>query len=1173
MRFGVLGPLTVRDGAGEPVGLTGARVRGLLAHLLVAPGRPVSEERLVDGLWPDAEPEHPRNTLQGQVSRLRSALERAVGPGGRGLVVRDAAGYRLRVSEGDVDSEVFLGLVRRARDTADAAARGSLLTEALGLWRGPAFAGYADEPFALAAARRLEEERLGAVEGELAVRAGLGDPAALVGELEALVARHPLRERLRALHLKALYAAGRQSDALAAYEDFRRTLDDRLGLLPGPELAALHAAVLRHDPALGAGTAGVSGPVRPASGTGPVQPAPPVPRASSGSGPDRRPAAPAGAAGAAGAEAAAGAAGAAGAALPRSREPGPDEAGPDEAGPDEAVGNLPSPVAALVGREGAVDGIAELLDRSRLVTLTGPGGVGKTRLALETGHAVRERFPDGVWLVELAGVPAEPGAVAGALSRALGIREGSAGDLARALRGRRLLLVLDNCEHLLDAVADTVAALLPAVPGLGILATSQEALAVPGELPRPVAPLEAGDAVRLFLARTSVAPADLDAVAELCARLDGIPLALELAAARVRSLGVRGLLARLDDRFAALSGGGLRGLPARQRTLRAVIDWSWGLLTGPERLVLRRLAVQAEGLSVRAAEEVCAGGPVRREDVPELLGRLVERSLVVLVDRADGPLHRLLESVKAYAREQLAAAGGGEAAAVRHRHLVHHSELALRAAPLLHGPGQARALDLLDGAEAEIRLALETALAPEGGDPERALRTVDALAWYWVLRGRPVAAGSLIDRALAHGTGDQGGDGARLRARVVVWRTGIALMEGDVTGGADRIRTALAPYEAGTGRGTKYGTGAEYEAGARSAAGSAAAGDAGDAGDAEDRARALWFLGAAQMGAGDTGTGELLLERALEAAAALAERGAWWTAAALSVRARHALARGDLAAAGRDGEHSARLFAELGDAWGRLQTVFPLATLHEIAGEYGRAGDLHRDGLALAEHLGLPVEAAKRHTGLGRLALLTGDPVRARAHHERALRLAREQNFRSGEADARLGLALGARRTGDHDGAEAHLRELLEWFGRTGYGPGRALVLAELGFTAEERGDAETARARHTEGLEVARALGDPRAVALALEGLAGAYALAGEPGRAAELLGAAAAARESAGAPLPAAERRDVDRVSSAARAALGDAGFGTAYGRGAAAGIPGAADAHGRALPPGGAGPEDPS
>ncbi|MFE0421209.1 BTAD domain-containing putative transcriptional regulator [Streptomyces sp. NPDC058953] len=1077
MRYGVLGPLVVRGVDGEVVGVSGARVRALLVCLLVAPGRVVGEERLVDELWgEDAPPEHPRNALQGQVSRLRAVLERAFGPGGRGLVVREAAGYRLRVAEGEVDSEVFRDLVRRARDEGDAGARERLLADALGLWRGDAFAGYAELAHVLAAARRLEEERLGAVEERLAIRDGRGEGAGLVGEVEALVAAYPLREKLRVLQLRALYRAGRQTEALAAYEEFRRRLDEELGLLPGPELVRAQRAVLSHEPG------------------------------------KERDAVPA------------------------------------------VVGALPAPVARLVGRDALVAEVTGLLAQSRLVTLTGPGGVGKTRLAVEVGHAVRGDFPGGARLVGLAGVRPGGGpgggagggddAVAGALTAALGLRESSVAGIARALGDRRVLLVLDNCEHLVEPVADVVAALLPAAPGLTVLATSQEALGIPGETARPVEPLPGADAVRLFLARAALPPgygddpADLAAVTALCRRLDGIPLALELAAARARTLGVHGLLARLDDRFTVLSGGGLRGLPARQRTLRAVVDWSWDLLTDAERRVLRRLSVQAEGLSPEAAEAVCAAADLRREDVPDLLGRLVERSLVVLADRSEGPVYRLLESVKQYARERLYAAGADESADVRHRHLVHHTDLALRTAPLLHGAGQPRALARLDAAGAEIRFALEHALedapddASEGGDAGRALRAVDALAWYWILRGRPVEARTLLDRAIAL----PGGTRAE-RARAVVWRTGVALLEGDVGGGAERIRAALAPYTTG------------------------------EADDPRGHARALWFLGAAQLGAGDTGTGEELLDRAVAAHTALGadDDARWGTAAALAVRARHALARGDLGAARADGERAAGIFTELGDPWGRLQTVFPLATLHEIAGEYERAAALHRDGLALAERFGLGVEAAKRRTGLGRLALLTGDHTAARDHHEHALRIAREQNFRDGESDARLGLALGARRTGEFAAAETHLRALLTWFDDAAYGPGRALVLAELGFVAEERGDAGTAYTCHRDGLAVARELGDPRALALALEGLAGAHTLAGDPERAAVLLGAAASARDSVGAPLPAAERRDVERVSAAARAALGGSAYDGAYGRGAALEPDAAADYAAVRPPPG--------
>ncbi|MFD5557125.1 BTAD domain-containing putative transcriptional regulator [Streptomyces sp. NPDC127068] len=1085
MHFGVLGPLVVWTADGVPVAVPGAKARMLLARLLVDPGRPVSTDRLVDDLWgPDSPPEHPRNALQGQVSRLRAALER-VEAGGRELLVGDAAGYRLRIDPVVVDAARFAELVRRGRSAAGADERVAALSEALGLWRGDAFAGYTDLAFARAAAHRLEEDRLSALEDRLAARAELGDHRGIIGEAEELVAAHPLRERLRAIQLRALYGAGRQSDALAGYESLRRTLDEELGLSPGAELVALHGAILRHDPTLF------------------VAP------------PDGAPAA-----------------------APVAERPDAErpDAGRSGARVGTVRGNLPAPVTALVGRAEDATEVQKWLAHSRLVTLTGPGGVGKTRLAVEVARGVGDAFPDGVWFAELQGVvpPSDPAgpegvtAVAEALLTVLRIPEASDGGpprpaldrLGRALRERRLLLVLDNCEHLVEAAAEVVARLLAGAPDLSVLATSQEPLGAVGESVRPVAPLAAVDAEALFLARAAVPPGfagdpeNARAVSALCARLDGLPLALELAASRVRSLGVHGLLARLDDRFALLSGGP-RTAPERQRTLRAVIDWSWDLLAPDERTVLRRLSVAAGGCTVEAAEEVCAGDGIAGGDVLDLLARLVDRSLVVLTDHADGPVYRLLESVRAYGAERLLAAG--EADAVRERHGRHYARLARRVAPLLRGPEQQRWLERLDGAGADLRLAVDQAVRVGAWD--RALRTVNALVWPEVLRGRPARARRALDGVLS--AVPEEAPYARERARAVVWRTGLTLLAaapGDAVdgGGAGGIGAALAPYRQGA------------------------------VDDPEGYASALWFLGSAQMGAGDVDTGEELVDRALEGFAALGDD--WGTAAALSVRTRHAMAHGDLDAVRRDGERSARLFRAVGDPWGLLQTVFPLAALASINGDYGAATRLQREGLEIAERLGLSGEAAKRHTGLGRLALLTGDHRGARVHHERALRLAREGGLRSGEADARLGLGLGARRAGALDEAAEHFGALLSWFREVDYEPGVALVLAELGFVAQARGDARAAGALHREGLGLARGLGDPRAIALALEGLAGAGLVAGEGERAAVLLGAAAAARDSVGAPLPPAERGDVDRIAAGARAAVGGAVFDLAFARGAA-------------------------
>ncbi|MGV9771001.1 BTAD domain-containing putative transcriptional regulator, partial [Streptosporangium sp. NPDC003464] len=514
MRFGVLGPLLVETTGGEPVTVPETKVRALLADLLIHGGRPVSADRLAEDLWGHELPANPAAALQNKVWHLRRALESAE-PGGRDLVVSGPAGYLLRAVPDDVGR--FTALTGQARDHDDPHTRVRLLADALGLWRGPAYADFGDEEFVRAAVQRLEESRLAALEEQAEARLALGEHGMLIGELGDLVARHPLRERLRAAHLLALCRAGRQADALAGYTEFRSRLAEELGLDPGPELAALHQAILRQDPSL------TSTPARPAPRT-----------------------------------------------------------------------NLPAPLTELIGRDGAVISVRTLLEGNRLVTLTGPGGVGKTRLAIAAAHQAAAAYPDGVWLAELAagGDPAE------SLMTVLGIREEGpasppAERLAEALGAKRLLLVLDNCEHVIDAAAALSERLLRGAPGLRILATSQEPLDIQGETLWSVPPLALpvsgwrSDAVDLFVARAAAAAPgstfgddDAEAVALICRRLDGIPLALELAAARVRALGVHELLARLDDRFRLLTSG-RRGAPARQRTLRAMIDWSPALLRPP----------------------------------------------------------------------------------------------------------------------------------------------------------------------------------------------------------------------------------------------------------------------------------------------------------------------------------------------------------------------------------------------------------------------------------------------------------------------------------------------------------------------------------------------------------------------------------------------------------------
>jgi predicted ATPase len=617
--------------------------------------------------------------------------------------------------------------------------------------------------------------------------------------------------------------------------------------------------------------------------------------------------------------------------------------------------------------------------------------------------------------------------------------------LAGALGSRQLLLVLDNCEHLIGPVAALAGRLLRAGPGVRILATSQEPLAIGGEQLWEVPPLAEAEAVRLFAARAAAAgpgftvdAGNARAVASICRRLDGIPLALELAAARVRALGVHTLADRLGDRFRLLTAG-QRGAPARQRTLRAMIDWSWELATEPERVVLRRLAVHADGCTLTAAEQTCAGEGLERADIADLLARLVDRSLVrVSAGDAQEPRYRLLESVAAYGTERLREAG--ELGRLQERHREFYTALAERARYELRGHDQQRWLQRLDREAANIHSALEGSSGRR--DPELALRLVGAMTWYWFLRGRFTEARRALSSALAlDGSGPA-------RAFATAWLAGITLLAG---GSADDARAALSLY--------------------------------GDVGNPAQRAEAEWFLGFGLSDFGDLAPSEELTGRALAAFEADADR--WGIAAALSTRAKHASIRGDLDAVREHGQRSLSLFRELGDRWGQLQATEWLGARCETAGDYEQGRRLHAEGLRMARELGLWPQAADRLTWLGRIAILTGDFAQARELLGDARRLAAERDYKPGEVFADISLGALARREGDLDGADAVLHAVLDWHRRMGHGPdvGKAMALTELGLVASRRGDLAAARRFHDEALAIARGLGDPLGIGLGLEG------------------------------------------------------------------------------------------
>ncbi|MDX3853680.1 BTAD domain-containing putative transcriptional regulator [Streptomyces sp. AK02-01A] len=1081
MQFGVLGPLEVWATKERLVRVPEVKVRALLADLLAHNGQVVPADRLVEDLWGGSTlPANPVGSLQAKVSQLRRALDEAE-PGSRELIVHRAPGYALKAPGKSVDADRFRTLVAQARTVEDPRAKATVLTDALALWRGPAFADFADEPFVQAAVAGLEEERLTAVEEHAEARLELGEHSMLIGELTTLVAAHPLRERLRVVQMRSLYRVGRSSEALDSYAELRRLLDQELGLTPGPAIETLQQAILRQDPGL-QGTAG-------------------TPHSIPGT-------------------------------RPRT--------------------NLPAGVNSLLGRDEALVAVQQLVRDRRLVTLTGPGGVGKTRLATATARELDGEFPDGVWLVELAGLggaerPAGPGPLAEHVMAVIGIREdsgagafaaqspgGSVRRLVGALASRRLLLVLDNCEHVVDAVAELVSSLLEAAPYIKLMTTSQEGLRIPGETVWPVLPLSLplpgsdtaalrrSSAVQLFAARAKAVDPSfaLDAVTaakvtDICRRLDGLPLALELAATRVRTLGVQELLDRLDDRFRILNSG-YRGAPQRQQTLQATIDWSWSLLSAREQSLLRGLAVHAEGCTLEAVEDLCADTGVSGDEVLDILARLVDRSLVIRVDGPPVPRYRLLESVAAYAQRK--TLGMGETAELARRHLRYYAELAERARPHLHGRDQRRWLQLLDAESANFQRALDE--ARRTGSAQWALRLANALTWYWFLRGR-LGEGC---RALATALGTEGEAPAAERAEARTWHTGLCMLLGD--SGSEVEAPSVDRPERTVGR-----------------------------------ARAEWFLGFAEWSLGALTAGEQRMNSALTDFRAL--RDAWGVAAALSTRAALAMARGNLEAMRGNALEARGHFINLGDAWGQLKATEVLSVLAEINADYEQAAGLHREGLRIAESLELWSEVSRKLSGLGRIALLAERLTEADELHERALRLAVDQGNRPVEQFAELGLALGARRQGRLDAAEEHLRPWREWNRSRGAFTGLALVLAELGFVAEQRGDADAALSLHMDCLATARVTGDSRAVALALEGLAGAHSLAGRHTRAARLLGTAAQTRARSGAPLPPAERGDVERISARIRERLGEEAFRAGLEAGAAMDHESAADEEERFAP----------
>jgi predicted ATPase/DNA-binding SARP family transcriptional activator len=1050
--FRLLGPMEIVS-EGSPLPLPGSAERALLAQLLLSPGRTVPASMLIDRLWAESTlPVDPTNALQIRVSKLRRSLNANHTPD---LVTREGVGYRANVDPEAVDALDFANRIRLAR-AATAAASGqdvgpevletnlAAYDAALELWRGEALSDFNTQQWAISEAARLNALRITALTERAQTALALGRHHEVVYDLEPVVGGDPTLESLAGLLMVALYRGGRQADALEVYARTRQTLDEELGLEPSVTLRSLQERVLRQDESLGA-QAELAVRVRaPAS------------------------------------------------AQRRTVEPAPDGTVP------AAPTNLPTVVRPLIGRDDLLESLRTLLPGVRLLSLVGSGGAGKTSLALILAVQALSDFPDGVFGVRLASLDRAhqiPVAVADALGMPM---DGAAAEtdirerLYSYLANRRLLLLLDNCEHVVDAAAGLADDILGRCADVTILATSREALAVPDEVQVNVGPLAAPPedapvdqvlsypAAQLFVERARAARAgtvfdesNIVAIGRVTRALDGIPLAVELAAARASTMSPVEISDRLDHRFAFLTSGS-RTAEARQQTLRATVDWSYALLSSDEQRLFNRLSVFQGGWTMDAAEAVLDDAAAPEGFVLDAVARLVQRSMVI-VEPGSPTRYRMLETLRQYAAEQLV--DSGEVASVAAHHARHFHDLVVAAELDLRGPRQRDALLLLRREQPNVRAALNWLSGPDG-DIDQALELAGSLGLFWHL-GRHLEGREVLQRLLNLGGSEQARAHALQAVSIVERPRGCLVHPSPLC--ADTAHESLVMFDA--------------------------------EGDRSRAALSRVLLSVEGVTGADPERSQALLAEAEQQFRA--DNDDWGLGVIGFVRMETALKTGHLETAIAVGRAAAARFRQLDDYWGLSAILYHLGwglrqfghneegahELEEAIDVAGSAGLYNTVQWALAD-------LALAHLNLGRRDV-------ARDLFDRADAASEHIGDGAGTILAHYGHGLLALQDGDLDAAERRLMLARDGFSvlRTPVWEGWAILT--LARCRELGGGPLTARELHEAALRLGRQAGEPGLTASALEGLARTWAPE-EADRAAALEVEASDVRERLGRPRP---------------------------------------------------------